>query len=119
MGNGQLDPEAIRLYGVVGKWLETNGESIYGTRRSPLPASPAWGDCTVSKDGKSLYLHVLEWPETGKITANGVSGAATAAMYLENGEAVGFVQNDAAVEITLPAKPLNKYDTVIKVSLAK
>ena len=117
MGNGQLDPEAIRLYGVVGKWLETNGESIYGTRRSPLPASPACGDCTVSKDGKSLYLHVLEWPETGKITANGVSGAATAAMYLENGEAVGFVQNDAAIEITLPAKPLNKYDTVIKVSL--
>ncbi|EMI57239.1 alpha-L-fucosidase, partial [Rhodopirellula sallentina] len=28
MGNGKLDPEAVRLYGVIGDWLKVNGESI-------------------------------------------------------------------------------------------
>ena len=119
MGNGRLDPEAIRLYGVIGKWLKVNGESVYGTRRNPLPERPEWGDCSVSKDGNTLYLHILKWPESGSITAAGVSGNATSAIFLENGEAATFEQTDAGLSVTLPAKPLNEYDTVIKVALSK
>lgn len=117
MGNGQLDPEAIRLYGVIGKWLKVNGESIYDTRRNPLPTSPEWGDCCVSKDG-TLYLHILEWPESGTITLNGLSATVATAVYLENGEAADFVHEGVDLKITLPAEPLNEYDTVIKVSMA-
>ena len=117
MGNGQLDPEAIRLYGVIGKWLKFNGESIYRTRRSPLPTRPEWGDCSASKDGKTLYPHILKWPESGTITANGFSSAATSATYLENGEAAEYSQEGNVLKITLCAKPLHEYDTVIKVPL--
>lgn len=62
MGNGQIDPEAVRLYGVIGDWLKLNCESIYGTRRNPLPERPEWGDVSVSQDGKTLYLHLMQWP---------------------------------------------------------
>ena len=112
-------PAAILLYGAIGKWLKVNGESIYETRRSPLPSTPDWGDCSVSKDGNTLYLHILTWPESGTITAKGLSGTAGSAVLLENGEAADFDQQGADLKITLPAKPLNANDTVIKGSLGK
>ncbi len=34
-GNGRFDPEAVRELEAAGKWLEVNGEAIYGTRRGP------------------------------------------------------------------------------------
>ena len=117
MGNGQLDPEAVRLYGVVGDWLKVNGESIYGTVRNPLPARPEWGDCSASKDGKTLYLHVLEWPESGSITVENMPAIAKSAMYIENGEKATISQAGDSLKVNLPETALDEYDTVIKVSL--
>ncbi len=118
MGNGKLDPEAVRLYGVIGDWLKVNGESIYNTRRNPLPSRPKWGDCSVSKDGKTLYLHILEWPESGKIELTDVPSAVTGATYLANGTKAEYQCNSDRLTFTLPAKPLDAYDTVIKVKLS-
>lgn len=117
MGNGRLDPEAIRLYGVIGDWLKVNGESIYGTVRNPLPERPEWGDVSASKDGKAIYLHVLHWPGTGSITVNDLPITATACAFLANGEKAGFSQQGDTLEITLPPQPINEHDTVIKVVL--
>ncbi|WP_411826811.1 alpha-L-fucosidase [Luteolibacter sp. AS25] len=119
MGNGELDPEAIRLYGVLGDWLKANGESIYGTRRNPLPEIPEWGDCSVSKDGKTLYLHVLEWPESGEISISGLSANAESATYLANGEKAEISQTEGDLKVSLPEAPLNEYDTVIKVTFTE
>ncbi len=116
MGNGKIDPEAVRLYGVIGDWLKVNGESIFDTHRNPLPERPEWGDCSVSKDGKTLYLHILEWPESGTLSIDGVESQATAASFLANGENVEFVQDGKTLKLNLPAKPLNQYDTVVKVA---
>jgi alpha-L-fucosidase len=63
MGNGKVDPKALELFQGVAAWIKDNGESIYGTQANPLPARPAWGDANLSKDGKSLYLHVMKWLE--------------------------------------------------------
>ncbi|TWU46099.1 Alpha-L-fucosidase [Rubripirellula tenax] len=117
MGSGRLDPEAVRLYGAIGDWLKVNGESIYGTVRNPLPQRPQWGDISASKDGKTLYLHILQWPESGTITVNELPSGATSAVYLANGENAVFAQQGDSLEITLPANPLNQYDTVVKVTL--
>jgi alpha-L-fucosidase len=117
MGNGGLDPEAVRLYGVMGDWLKVNGESIYGTVRNPLPERPDWGDVSASKDGKTLYLHVLEWPESGSITVNGMPSEAVSAAFLATGAKADFVQEGNALKLTLPAEAVSDYDTVIKVSL--
>jgi|GEM_PF-5976367 len=97
------------------EWVKVNGESIYGTRRNPLPNRPEWGDCTVSKDGKTLYLHILKWPESGTVSVEGLESKATSARFLANGEKADFMQDGNTLKITLPAKPLNQYDTVVKV----
>ncbi len=118
MGNGKLDPEAVRIYKTMGEWLEANGESIYNTRRNPLEAKPEWGDVSVSKNGKSLYVHVLDW-NAGEINLYGLSAKVDSATFLENGEAVTFAQDGEALTFTLPEKAINQYDTVIKLSLAE
>lgn len=117
MGNGKIDPEAVRLYGVIGDWLKVNGESIFDTRRNPLAYRPEWGNCTVSKDGRTLYLHVLEWPAGRSISVDGMPGIASSAVFMANGKKAEFSQEGDRLKITLPAKPLDEYDTVVKVSL--
>ncbi|TWT84728.1 Alpha-L-fucosidase [Planctomycetes bacterium CA13] len=118
LGNGRLDPEAVRLYGVIGDWLKVNGESIFETRRNPLANRPNWGDISISKDGKTLYLHILQWPESGTITVTDLPAPATSAVYLANGEKSDFVQKGGTLELTLPAKPLDDYDMVVKIGFA-
>jgi len=111
MGNGALDPEAVRLYGIIGEWMKLNSESLIDTRANPFADRPNWGDITASKMGDTLYLHVLEWPDTGSLTLNGVADQVTSANYLTNGVAADFVQTGNALTFTLPVEPLDEYDT--------
>ncbi|MEX2725863.1 MAG: alpha-L-fucosidase C-terminal domain-containing protein, partial [Candidatus Sigynarchaeum springense] len=58
-------PEAIKQLDAAGDWIKVTGEGIYGTR----PWAKAWkeGDnvrFTASKDGKIVYMFLLEWPGT-------------------------------------------------------
>jgi alpha-L-fucosidase len=117
IGNGMLDPEAVRLYGIIGDWMKVNGESIHNTRSNPFDESPEWGDISVSKDGKNLYLHILYWPESGTISITNIDSKIKAAVYLANGEKANFFLKKDALTVSLPDNPLNEYDTVIKVSL--
>ena len=61
------EPSVERLQ-AIGKWMDINGESIYGTTASPFFKLP-WGRCTqrVEEDGTTLYLHVFQWPEDNQL----------------------------------------------------
>ena len=66
--DGTLGPELTDRLLEVGKWLDKNGESVYGTRRGPVSPQP-WG-VSVSKTEKpgppKVYLHVTD-PAAGPI----------------------------------------------------
>jgi len=79
---GVIPSDAVRILGVVGRWMTINGESIYATSASPLKAVPPWGRVTAGK-GK-LYLHVFDWPKDGKLLVPGLTGKITAAYLLAN-----------------------------------
>ena len=117
MGNGALDPEAVRLYGIIGEWMQFNSESLINTRANPFTNRPGWGDITVSKTGDTLYLHILEWPEVGTLKLNGIDGKVTAASYLATGAKAGFSQVGNSLTVTLPSKPANQFNTVIKMTV--
>lgn len=120
MGNSQIDPKALELFQGVGAWIQDNGESIYGTQANPLPARPEWGDASLSKDGKTLYLHVMKWPADGKLTVDGVTAKATSVTFLSPKAAerkVEFTQDATALKISLPGQAVDLNDTVLKVTL--
>jgi len=117
MGNGKLDPEAIRLYGIIGDWMNVNSESIYNTRSNPFDESPEWGDISISKDGKNLYLHILEWPASGTISIDNLSSKVDCGRYLANGKKVKYKQKGNTLKIKLPKTPLDDYNTVVKIEL--
>lgn len=122
MGNGRIDPKALELFSGVGAWLQDNGESIYGTQANPLPARPEWGDANLSKDRKTLYLHVMQWPEDGKLTADGVTPKVSSVAFLSPKAAdrlVEFAQEGTALKISLPGEAVDQNDTVLKATLAE
>jgi len=68
-GNGRMDDRDLVILNGIGRWMTTNGESIYGTTVSPL-ALQSWGTTTRKKN--RLYLHVFQWPSDGGLIVGGL-----------------------------------------------
>ncbi|MDF7822669.1 alpha-L-fucosidase [Pontiellaceae bacterium B12227] len=79
MGNGLIAPEDVEILTGIGKWMDVNGEAIYGTTHTPLPPQ-TFGH--VSRKGNKLYLHVTRWPKDGKVTLAGLKTPITKAWLL-------------------------------------
>lgn len=62
---GLIPQPSVERLAEVGKWMQANGEAIYGTQASPFDAAVTWGRVTY-KPGK-LYLHVFDWPKDGQL----------------------------------------------------
>jgi alpha-L-fucosidase len=61
-GNGTYHPEAIKQCEDAGKWLQVNGEGIYGTRMWKYWKEGDIVRYTATKDKKYVYLFCLQWP---------------------------------------------------------
>ncbi len=61
---GTLLPEAVERLQAMGRWMDKNSGSIYGTQASPC-LQPAWGRVTMKSPGTAtattLYLNVFDW----------------------------------------------------------
>ena len=56
---GRIPAEAVDRLRIIGDWMRTNGEAIYGTVRSPVPA-PAVG--MTARKGNKVFIYVWRWP---------------------------------------------------------
>ena len=113
---GTIQPEFVERLRGIGKWLKVNGDSIYGTTYGPLQ-NLAFGKTTAK--GDAVYLHVFDWPSTGSLQLNGLSGQVYAASVLASGETLEFKQEGSDLTIKVPSAAPDPYDSVIRIQLRK
>ena len=107
---GRIRQEDVDRLHTVGRWMKVNGESIYGTTKSPFRRLPFDGTCT--SKGNTLYVHVFHWP-AGGVVVPGVNSPVLAARALNGNERLK-VRRDAAGAIVIPRpSKLDPYATVI------
>lgn len=98
---GEIPAAAVKILGEVGRWMQVNGASIYGTDASPLSELPSWG-CVTEGAGK-MYLHVAKWPANGEIQLS-CPQKISRAWLLANKKSCGFKQTGNSLSVTVPSK---------------
>jgi alpha-L-fucosidase len=116
--DGTFPQESIDRLKEVGDWMKVNGESVYGTKASPLKPL-TWGRCTQKENGANttLYLSVFDWPANGKLVVPGITGTVSSVTLLGSSAALKSASNAGGVTIEVPAKALNAIATVVKVEV--
>ncbi len=113
--NGKFPDESIAALKYFGDWMKINGESVYGTSKSPFYKLD-FGTATIrEQEGTThLYLHVFDWPDNGEILIKGLNNHVNSA-YLMDGKTKLVAER--TIEGTrlkkLPEKPAHKAVTVI------
>jgi alpha-L-fucosidase len=106
---GIIPQPSVERLEAMGEWLAVNGESIYGTRPGPLQGMDGYR--TTQKDGK-IYLHVLDWPQGGKLTLPNLP--VTAAHLLANpSRQLGVSHSGDQTVIQGPASTPDPIDAVV------
>jgi alpha-L-fucosidase len=113
MPTGKIQPEFVDRLKGIGRWLEHNGESVYGTRGGPLPPS-SWG-ATTQRDGK-IYVHVMDWQ--GDLLALSKLPPVKSARVLTSGASVEITHLKEGIVLHLPQKR-DEADTVVVLEKAQ
>jgi alpha-L-fucosidase len=111
------DPSVQRLK-EIGAWMKVNGESIYGTTVGPLASAPDWG--RVTQKGSTLYLHVFNWPDDGKLLVDGLQAKVRKCYLLadERKRGLAVEQTSGGLRISLPSVAPDPIDSVIVLDLS-
>lgn len=109
---GEIPAASVERLAEVGKWMDINGESIYGTSASPFGKLP-WGRCT-QKPGK-LYLHVFDWPK-GELMVSDLKNSVTKAYLLADAsKPLPVTTTNNGLAIRVPVQAPDKIDSIVVV----
>jgi len=100
--DGSIPEESIRILTAVGKWMDKNGSTIYGSDPCRVGRS---NYLNFTRKGNTLYVHAHFWPGETLVVA-GLTNKVLSAKLLAGGKKVEFTQDRFRVRFTgLPAAP--------------
>ncbi len=124
--DGSVPPPSVEILDQVGRWLDTNGEAIYGTERGDLQVND---NSNFTRRGNTLYIHTHFWPGHTPaaewlsfyqpevvVAIGGLKPKALSARLLKTGQKVEFTQDEFTLRLTgLPMQAPDQPATVIEV----
>jgi len=123
-GEGRVPGETVKVLEIVGQWMKKNGESIYGTSRSPLGKLPFKESRCTARPGK-LFIHLLDWPEGDRVIIPGLLNKIEEITFLANPSVkIPFSttpSNDIEIDLnpgTLPKLAVDPLSTVLVIKYA-
>jgi alpha-L-fucosidase len=111
---GLIPQPSVERLAAMGKWMKTNGESIYGTSASPF-AKLAFGKCT-RKPGK-LYLHLFDWPKDGRLVVPMVNPVKKAYLLADSAKELKSEKTEGGQVVIVPATAPDADASVVVVAI--
>jgi len=115
--DGTIPEQAVKSLKSAGEWIGRYPQVVYGTESSPWKHALPWGDVTAK--GNKLFLSVYNWPQDGHLYLPGLKTEIAEVNILSGNskKEISFKKTGNWVDITLPAKPDEKFISVIELLL--
>jgi alpha-L-fucosidase len=132
---GRIPQASLDRLAEIGRWMEVNGEAIYGSGPTPFgdeagafdPSRrdakgepkfvPAWEWRCTTKPGK-LYLILFRWPADGNFHLPATARPPTRAYLLAGRTPVPVTTAAEGITLSLPAQPTDRIASVICIETA-
>ncbi|WZO99507.1 alpha-L-fucosidase [Isosphaeraceae bacterium EP7] len=115
--DGTIQPQAVERLKAVGAWLNTHGESIYGTRSGPTTAA-AWGVSTADPIRRRVYLHLLDRESLGdELSIAGFQGKVASIHTWDKAPVAHQILGDRLI-LSLKGIKADPIDTILVLELA-
>ena len=115
--DGEFDGNAYQRLKEIGSWMKVNSEAIYGTRMYKVFGEGDKIRFTQTKDGKTQYIFLFDFPEDKVKLANISFAKNVKLQLLGSKKKIDWKKTSDGVELQIPAsqKTVTDYVWVIKV----
>jgi alpha-L-fucosidase len=139
-GDGYPDEDELKLLDALARWIETNGEGIYGTRPWAVygegPSTTGGGrrgmggdvrsytaeDVRFTRKGEIVYAFLMGWPADGKATVKSLAaGSENFPKQIAKVEMLGagdvkFTRDASGLVVTLPQQKPGDFAYALKIT---
>ncbi len=109
MPDGRIEPRQVERLLEIGKWLEKNGQTIYGTRGGPFKPG-SWGASTYK--GNTIFVHILNWQGKDTLTLPDI-GKKILKSSLPGGGSVTIEKTEEGINLAVPKQNQDSLDTIV------
>ncbi|MBC9796782.1 alpha-L-fucosidase [Sinomicrobium weinanense] len=113
MPNGDIQQEHKERLKAIGEWINTNGKTVYGTRKGPVNVE---NKIVSTQKDKTVYLHILD-TEGEEAAIEGFGQKIKKAVMFKDQSPVKHRLKKGTLYITVPADKQNDVDTIVEITL--